>query len=150
MHRTDLFAEAGENPIYSYTAIAYVGDGRATADEITRFRDTGRGAAYIFVAGLKSICQSMDLIECHLFEGLERATRYQRRGCTVQLSRVPHRAAKPCSISELVVSCRLHPWNRCQPQQDVRSADITCCPRLAPLTYSWPVGLDMPAVVTLP
>jgi hypothetical protein len=30
----------------------------------------------------------MDLVECHMFEGLERATRYQRRGCAVRLPRV--------------------------------------------------------------
>jgi hypothetical protein len=126
MYWTDLFAEAGETPIYSYTATAYVGVERATADKITRFRDAERGAACMLAVGLKSMCQSMDLVECYMFEGLERATHYQRRGCAVRLLRVPDRATKPCSVLELVVPCRLYPWSRCQSRQDVRSADTTC------------------------
>jgi hypothetical protein len=143
MYWTDLFTEAGETPIYSYTATAHEGAERATTDQITRFRDTARASAYILVAGLKSICQSMDLVECHMFEGLERATRYQRRGCAVRLPRVPDRTTKPCSVLELVVPCRIYPWSRCQSRQDMRSADASCCPRLAPLGCSWLVDLDI-------
>jgi hypothetical protein len=109
MYWTDLFTEAGDTPIYSHTATAHEGAERATTDQITRFRDTARDAAYILVAGLKSMCQSIDLVECHMFEGSERATRYQRRGCAVRLPRVPDRTTKPCSVPELVVSCRPHP-----------------------------------------
>jgi hypothetical protein len=46
-------------------------------------------------------------------------------------------------IFELVISCRLYPWSKCQPRQDVRSADTTCCPCFAPLGCSWLVDLDI-------
>jgi hypothetical protein len=76
-------------------AIAYVGMGNdktKVVDQWRKFVDKHGeidDTVYIMVAGLRTICQSMDLIEGHEFEGLEphpinaEATQYSHRGYRV-------------------------------------------------------------------
>lgn len=51
--------------------IAWLGDGTEKDQEIQRFRNIADGTCAFLVAGLKMICQSMDLIESNVFTGLE-------------------------------------------------------------------------------
>ncbi|KAI8940008.1 hypothetical protein NX059_003730 [Plenodomus lindquistii] len=65
--------------VYGESALAYLGESSGKKeDQITRFRsylpdENGEptDSCWILIAGIKTVCQSIDLVECHTFIGLE-------------------------------------------------------------------------------